>query len=82
MCLWIYQGGKALPTFYWNAAYLANRGQFSLIFYTTIIFGEILELYYLETLKKTRLEIFCYQKQYRQGLQEKFSKAEQDCFGA
>ena len=50
---------------YWNVAYIANRGQFSLFFYTTIIFGEILELYYLYTLKKTWLEIVCYQKQYR-----------------
>ena len=33
-----------------------------------IIFGQILELYYLETLKRTRLEIFCYQKQYRHSL--------------
>ena len=30
---------------------MSNRGQSSFIFYTTIIFGEILELYYLETLK-------------------------------
>ena len=41
-----------------------SRGQFSLIFYTTIIFGEILELYYMETLKKTYLKIFCPLKQY------------------
>ena len=45
--------------------FLLYSEQFSLMFYTTIIFEEKLELYYLETLKGTRLEIFCYQKQYR-----------------
>ena len=37
-----------------------------------IIFGQILELYYLETLKRTRQEIFCYQKQYRHSLRIDF----------
>ena len=39
-----------------------EQGTVLVIFYTTIIFGEIIELYYLETFKRTRLEIFCYQK--------------------
>jgi hypothetical protein len=37
-------------------------------FCTTTFFGEILELCYLETLKKTRLKLFCYQVQYRHSL--------------
>ena len=60
MCLWIYQGGRfplslKLP--------LIHRIEYNC--YTTIIFGETLEPYYLETLKKTRLKLFHYQKQYR-----------------
>jgi hypothetical protein len=54
--------------FSWTTAYISNNGQFSLIFCTTTIFGKILELCYLETLKKTRLKIFCYQMQYRHSL--------------
>jgi hypothetical protein len=62
--------GKALRTFSWTVAYISNRGQFFLIFYTTIIFEKILELYYLETLKKNRLKIVIiyYQKQHRYSL--------------
>ena len=66
MCLDI--SGRTLPTFSWTATYISSRGQFSFNFYTTIIFGEILEHYYLETFKKTWLKIFCYQKQYRHSL--------------
>ena len=42
------------------------------MFDTTIIFGDILDLYYLETLKKTRLKmhVFCYQKQQKHSLRE------------
>jgi hypothetical protein len=54
-----------LPTFTWTVACISNRGQLSLIFGTTIIFGEILELYYLETLKTSKPKICCYRKQYR-----------------
>jgi hypothetical protein len=60
--------GRTLPTFSWTAAYISNKGQFFLIFCTTAIFGRILELCYLETLKKTRLKIFCYRMQYRHSL--------------
>ena len=35
---------------------------------TITIFGMILELYYLETLKKTRFKIICYQMQCRHSL--------------
>lgn len=44
--------------------YLVEQRTVLYCFYTTII-GEILELKYLETLKKTRFKIWCYQKQYR-----------------
>ena len=60
--------GRTLPTFSWTATYISSRGQFSFIFYTSIIFGEILEHCYLDTLKKTWLKIFCYQKQYRHSI--------------
>ena len=58
MCLWIYQGGR----------FPLELPRFSLIFHTTMIFGEILEPYYLETLKMTSVKIICYQKQYRHSL--------------
>ena len=38
--------------------YISTKGQLFLIFCTTAIFGKILELCYLETLKKTRLKKF------------------------
>ena len=56
MCLWIYQGGPFPLSL--ELPLISNKGQFSLIFCTITIFGKILELCYLETLKKIRLKIF------------------------
>ena len=61
---------RTLSTFSWIATYISNRGQFFLIFCTTIIFREMLELYYFETQKKAKPKIFCYQKQYRHSLRK------------
>ena len=47
--------------------FLLYSEQCSLIFYTTIIFEEKLELYYLET-QRDQAEICCYQKQYGHSL--------------
>jgi hypothetical protein len=69
MCLWIYQGGRFPLTLELPVIRISNRGQFSFIFYTTIIFGEISEHYYLETFKKTWLKIFCYHRSYFSALQ-------------
>ena len=48
MCLWIYQGERFSLSLELPLIYRAEDSSF--IFYTTIIFGEILEHYYLETL--------------------------------
>ena len=55
--------GKTLPSFCWTTAYILF-----ICYNTIILFGEVLELYYLETLKTTMLKIFSYHKQYRHSL--------------
>ena len=67
MCLWIYQGGRFPPFLELPVIYRTEDSSLY-FFYTTIFFGEIYELYYLKTLKKTRLKICCYQKRYRYSL--------------
>ena len=59
--------GRTLPTFSWTVPCISNRGQFSLIFCTAVVFGEILELYYLET-QYHKAQNICYRKQYRYSL--------------
>ena len=55
--------GKTFPSFCWTTAYILF-----ICYNTIILFGEVLELYYLETLKTTMLKIFSYHKQYRYSL--------------
>ena len=48
--------------------YIEQRTVLFICYNTIILFGEILELYYLETLKTTILKIFSDHKQYRHSL--------------
>ena len=48
--------------------YIEQRTVFFICYNTIILFGEILELYYLETLKTTMLKMFSYHKQYIHSL--------------
>ena len=67
MCLWIYHGGRFPLSLEVPLIYRPEDS--SLSFFTPPYFsGEILEHYYLETLKKTWFKIFCYQTQYRYSL--------------
>ena len=53
MCLWIYQGERFSLSLELPLIYRAEDSSF--IFYTTIIFGEILEHYYLKDLAQNIL---------------------------
>jgi hypothetical protein len=63
----IHVSGRTLPTLLNCRLYIEQR-PIIFNFCTTTFFGEILELCYLETLKKTRLKLFYYQVQYRHSL--------------